>query len=476
MKHRAIYIVFVLIIFPSGLFGRELDTTFLSYPSRYKTAMNLLNGVDCDVDVPQALSILEDLCKHNYVRALRTWGTMHVLGVGVEVDMREAYIAYRKAASLGDAHSISNLATMYRKGDYVEQDFKKAYKLYLRALKYGDRSANYYLGYLRHKGFGVKQSYKKALEYYLEGARYGMSNCLYMLGYFHIQGYGVEADIVKGKELMEKAIRKGSNQASDFLIHDLLGYHQRRAAPRNPNDPLEMMLPVRRHVIQKDTTNKVDFTGSWDGILVEYDWSGARIERRSSLSLVMVRDGDCVDGTWIIDGEPVSFNACYADSTWSMDAEIHHNASGALHQIKSCRLKYVANDTCDYLCGNLFIHHLKYNEPVRPNYIVLKRESCVSSATTNNTLLEGVVPEVLSIEIDHNPIIDDMIQLSVSLPQDNTLFFQIFDNSGRCVQKEQQNMTAGYHYLHIPFHGSSGVYVLEVLGKGIHSSYKFIQP
>ena len=310
MKYRFAILLIVLLNTSFALFAENLANDNLVVANRqkkeYTKAMKYLRGINTEMDIDKAKTILFDLAKEDYAPALRTIGTMYSRGVGVKQNFRKAYIAYYKAAKLGDAKAMVNTGVMYQCGDSVAQDFAKAYKWYKRGLKNGSRKANYYIGYLYYKGFGVEQSYKTALHYFREGAKAGNPSCLYMLGLCYIEGNGVEQNIEKGKHFMEKAVDAGSEVAVDYILYGRLSTALQKAAPRNKTDELERFLPqkVQR---RRDNTLLTNFSGNWEGKLIEYDWSGTRIKNRKDIQLEVYKNGDCMDGLWIIGEESVPF-------------------------------------------------------------------------------------------------------------------------------------------------------------------------
>lgn len=71
---------------------------------------------------------------------------MYEAGDGVEKDMQQAAMWYRKAAEQGDADAQHNIAVMYRNGDGVEKDIQQAVMWCRKAAEQGVAPAQYNLG------------------------------------------------------------------------------------------------------------------------------------------------------------------------------------------------------------------------------------------------------------------------------------------------------------------------------------------
>lgn len=460
-KHSTYFLfLFVLSFVSSSVCAENTINDSVSIASyrqqQFATAMKYLRGINTEVNVDSAKVILFELAKDNFAPALRTIGTMYSTGVGLSQNFHKAYIAYYKAAKLGDAKAMTNIGVMYQCGDSVPQDFFQSYKWYKRGLKNGNIKANYYLGYLYYKGFGVEQSYKTALHYFYEGAKKGNSSSLYMLGLCYIEGNGVEQDIEKGKRFMEKAVDAGNEMAADYILYGRLSTSLQRVAQRNQTDELEQLLP-RKVRQQRDNTLLANFSGSWEGKLIEYDWSGTRIKHRKDIQLETYKNGDCMDGVWTIGEETVPFSACYKDTLWQIDAEIHHNERGAKVRMQWCGLNYEQKNGQEYLTGNVQIFSLKANEPAPPSYVVLKRKQAEDNKqhTTEKTV-------DFSVDVIPNPIQGEQCIVYIHSPKLQTLYVSLFDTNAQCLYTESLLVTPGENTLSIPMNYPTGIYCLQL--------------
>ncbi len=96
MKHQFLILV-VLVVNTSVLFAENLANDSMGIASQqkqeYREAIKYLRGIDTEIDMDKAKTLLFDLAKEDYAPALRTIGTMYSRGVGVKQNCRKAYIA-----------------------------------------------------------------------------------------------------------------------------------------------------------------------------------------------------------------------------------------------------------------------------------------------------------------------------------------------------------------------------------------------
>ena len=257
---------------------------------------------------------------------------------------------------------------------------------------------------------------------------------------------------------MEKAVDAGSEVAVDYILYGRLSTALQRAAPRNKTDELERFLPQRVQR-KRDNTLLTNFSGNWEGKLIEYDWSGTRIKNRKDIQLEVYKNGDCMDGLWIIGEESVPFSACYKDTLWQMDADIHHNRRGAKVQMQWCGLNYEQKDGQDYLTGNVQIFSLKANEPAPPSYVVLKRKQ---QATTDNKLNLAKESNTFSVEVVPNPVMEEQCVAYIDMPAVQIVHISLYDTNAHCLFAKECTMQQGRNTISIPMPYNAGIYCLQV--------------
>ncbi len=212
-------------------------------------------------------------------------GMLYLNGIGVAQNDQKAFTFFEKAAQKEYAKAQYNLGRMYKSGISCTLDFAKAIAWFTKATENGSQRAAYTLGYMYYKGLGVPQDYQKAL-YWFRNSDDHMAK--HFLGLSYYQGYGVTADTDKALELLLsnptgnsktliKYIQVGQKEKSEESVVSTL--HE-----EDTNDPTQVAVEVITTAAEKLEVNgtslpKDELTGEWIGKLVQYDWSGKKIER-----------------------------------------------------------------------------------------------------------------------------------------------------------------------------------------------------
>ena len=179
-------------------------------------------------------------------------GEMYLHGNGVKVDYKKSMEWSKKAAEKGSYRAMTNIGILYLEGFGVEKDYKKAFDSFSKATDGGDMKAPRYLGIMSEKGLGVKKSlddaafyyeigdssgdlvssyklgklyekvgdYAKSIEFYkkAEGRMDKTTAPMYeALGDLYADGKGVEKSTKEAKEYYEKAVKSGSQEATNKL-------------------------------------------------------------------------------------------------------------------------------------------------------------------------------------------------------------------------------------------------------------------
>ena len=71
-------------------------------------------------------------------RAMNNLGVCYERGVGVKVNLQQAFEWYMKAAVLGDVYGCFNVGECYYHGKGVEQSEEQAFLWYMKAAEKGD--------------------------------------------------------------------------------------------------------------------------------------------------------------------------------------------------------------------------------------------------------------------------------------------------------------------------------------------------
>ena len=140
-------------------------------------------------------------------------GYFNYHGIGTNINKKNAFELYKKAADLGNLSGMCNLGRCYELGDGIGVNKQKAFELYQKVADLGFAYGIYYLGRCYKKGIGTNIDTKKAFELYKKAADlghlYGMNN----LGCCYDGGIGTDVNKQKAFELFQKAANLGNDMA-----------------------------------------------------------------------------------------------------------------------------------------------------------------------------------------------------------------------------------------------------------------------
>lgn len=138
-----------------------------------------------------------------FAKVKYTLGYLYHKGIGVEVNVCDAYYNYKKAADKGNEQAISALK------EIVEE---------LEAVANQDNpEAQEYLGDMYYDGIYIEQNYSKAFINYEKAANNNQFYAQYCLGHMYEYGQGVEKNIKKAKEWYELAAKQNYESAIKAL-------------------------------------------------------------------------------------------------------------------------------------------------------------------------------------------------------------------------------------------------------------------
>jgi TPR repeat protein len=102
-------------------------------------------------------------------------GNMYTEGIGTNIDLSKAAVAFEQSASQGYAKAEYKLGLIYYEGTGVKASRKTAFKWFKQAADKGYAAAQYYLGKIYASGNGVKRDYATSLEWYTKAVDGGFN-------------------------------------------------------------------------------------------------------------------------------------------------------------------------------------------------------------------------------------------------------------------------------------------------------------
>ena len=91
---------------------------------------------------------------------------MYDVGLGVDVDKKEAFNWYKLSAEQGSIEAQYNLGLAYRFGIGVDQNFTQSLKWYKQSASKGHSGAQYNLNLLFEEGLATRKDISDAIKWY----------------------------------------------------------------------------------------------------------------------------------------------------------------------------------------------------------------------------------------------------------------------------------------------------------------------
>ncbi|RHZ88297.1 hypothetical protein Glove_23g86 [Diversispora epigaea] len=142
---------------------------------------------------------------------------MHLIGEGVEKNVKKAYRIYSNLAKEGSFIALTEIACYYENGLGVEKNDEKAFKLYLKSAEKGILVAQYKVGCCYFDGIGTPKDAAKGFFWYGKSALGGNIGAMCKVGDCYCNGIGVDRDYQKAFKWFLKAAEKGESTAQYCL-------------------------------------------------------------------------------------------------------------------------------------------------------------------------------------------------------------------------------------------------------------------
>jgi TPR repeat protein len=149
-------------------------------------------------------------------RALGAIGELHELGIGLELNAKEAMLWYRRAAAAGDAESRARLGLMLINSQAVGS-LKDGVELIQKAASQGNPFGQFALGQLQLQGLGVARDDDAAIQSLLAAAEQQVPAANRLLGELYLEGRLVHRDPATAATLLVEAARVGDVAAQTQL-------------------------------------------------------------------------------------------------------------------------------------------------------------------------------------------------------------------------------------------------------------------
>ena len=415
-------------------------------------AIQVLKGMDSTFTQSIAVEKIKSAAIYDKNRnAMNALGVVYAQGISVDKDSVQAKIWFELAGENGYYQAYHNLGMIYKYAKLgFAQDFQAACSYFRKGAEKGSLLCCYDYGFMLYKGLGCEQNYSEAVKYFKKGAEQLHIPSTYMLGLCYRNGFGVEQDIEKGMAYLHQADVLGYSFATEEL---------NREYPENDvyRDVTFKDIPQSMPDVSADFIDIPSLSGEYEGVLVQYDWSGQYVLCEKPISLNIIADNNNVSGKLTVDSQDADFHAHITNdgrikfSSGEIILEERYTGSDG---VSYCLDNATFNVWSNKITGCLGLYSVKLKEPERPMYVeVYKKGSMQNTAGQNEK----------NISISPNPFYDQFtarFDLSEDIPN---VEVRIFNRGGVLVYKNVYGaMEKGYNTLTIAPSINEGIYVLNI--------------
>jgi TPR repeat protein len=231
------------------------------------------SDVDIEKDLSKSFQLLLSAANSGNAMAQSNLGVYYVRGYGTDVNYKEAYKWYLKAAKQKNSKAQYNLAEQYEDGNpHLKTNKRKALYWYKKASKQKLKEAQYKMAYFYLEGDVVKQDHKKAFSLNLNSALQGYDKAQYSLGIMFENGIGTIKDFERAEHWYKKAADQGHKKAEKLLAELKESYKPNTNKPSGAGSGFVISkngyVATNNHVI--DSCNKILVEGL-EAIVVSKD-------------------------------------------------------------------------------------------------------------------------------------------------------------------------------------------------------------
>jgi hypothetical protein len=455
---KKILLLLCICTFFVSAYGQGIDSTNI----KISNAINLLNGYKGRIDKPKANIELKRYANMGIPRAMNALGLSYINGQGIPVDTIMGLQWLKVAGETGYPQAWHNLGIIYKYGrSGVKQNLAEAFQFMDKAASQQDLIGLYDAGYMLYKGLGCTQDYTKAYTYFKQASDKEYSPAMYMLGLCYRNGYGVDRNMGDANFWLAKASAKGYKPASNELNSD------------EPENKLSRLKVKGNNITSQPTTFKriphiklikdKQIDGTYEGILVTYDWSGAHIIKESPFSLILHSNGSTVNAEWREQGSDTIIvqglwtDTCLLFTKAEQGRNDHYNISRKVKwNFTNARLQLLNDFTGSYLAGNIQMFSPETMEPQRPMYMNIRKTQSVDSKAITNS-------DINKFAVYPNPF-SEGLNVDFYQSSDSKVNARVYTTNGNCIYSaDLGNYAVGEQKLTLLLKLPTGVYFFKLI-------------
>lgn len=455
MKHSIslLTVSIMLMVMMSGPVSAQTESDEL-----LRNAVNTLKYSDSENEQRAAFDPIRTASEQNNPYAMNTLGMVYMRGIGVAKDSVQSVYWLTKAGNAGFSIAWDNLGRMYKnKACGVRQDFVKACEYFRKGTEVGSVPCIYSLGFMHYKGLGCKQDYYLAAQMFKTAAESEYTPAEYFYGLCLRNGYGVEQNEEEASVWLNLAANKGYRDAIEELDRP---EPENCYMESNDIDSILYGIPLTMPDVTECYRDTAMMTGSYDGILVMYDWSGKYILGEKPVSMTFSNRKDMTYGNLIINNDTIGFEGGINDEGILFftkgKLKLNERYTGEFTPV-NYSLEYIKLQRNNgSLAGRLSLYSEKLMEPERPMYIELM-DQVVNRYPDGSSHSQGI------ISISPNPFTDHFTAKFVLTQACNSAVVRIFNQSGiKVYEKSIGHLEAGESTVSVSPNIPCGVYVLNI--------------
>ena len=201
-------------------------------------------------------------------------GKAYDLGEGVEKDLAQAAVWYKKSASQGNMKAQNNLGLAYKNGEGVEKDLNEAMKWLKKSAEQGNKLAMYNLAFC----YAAKDNMKKAFEWMEKSAAENFAFAYCQLGTWYAAPYMPYTDLAKSFSCFKKGAELGNAQAQyETAFKYLLG------SSREPKQDTKQALYWFEKVLENQDQSKAAEAANYVSYIRQGRYSGDFVDIAEAL-------------------------------------------------------------------------------------------------------------------------------------------------------------------------------------------------